>query len=246
MHRLAKLGFTHSYTYFTWRNTKQELREYFTELCLSPAREYFRPNVWPNTPDILPEHLQHGGRAAFMTRLVLATTLSANYGIYGPPFELMEHVPREPGSEEYRDSEKYQIREWNLERADTLAPFIARMNQIRRDHPALQRDETLAWLDVDNDQLLAYAKVSPDGGDVIVVVANLDYYHVQSGWLELPLAKLGVDPALPYRMDDLLGGDSYEWHGPRNFVQLDPYGVAAHVFCIRTQPRTEQRLEKFA
>jgi starch synthase (maltosyl-transferring) len=181
-----------------------------------------------------------------MTRLVLAATLSANYGIYGPAFELMEHVPLKPGSEEYRDSEKYQIREWNLERADTLAPFIERINQIRRSHAALRRDDTLVWLDVDNEQLLAYAKVSADGQDVIVVVTNLDYYNVQSGWLELPLTQLGIDAAQPYQMDDLLGGDSYQWHGPRNFVRLDPYSVASHIFHVRPQQRAEQRLEKFA
>ena len=246
MHRLAKLGFTHSYTYFTWRNAKHELREYFTELSLSPAREYFRPNVWPNTPDILPEHLQHGGRAAFITRAVMATTLSANYGIYGPAFELMEHVPREPGSEEYRDSEKYQIRQWDLQRADSLAPLLKRLNQIRREHRCLQYDRTLRWLDIDNDQLLAYAKVLPGEQDAIVVVVNLDWYNVHSGWLQLPLAELGLDADKPYRMDDLLGGDSYHWAGATNFVRLDPNSIVAHVFRVRRPVPVEQQLDKFA
>ena len=147
MHRLAKIGFTQSYTYFTWRNTRAQLEEYFTELCLGPGREYFRPNVWPNTPDILPEYLQLGGRAAFMTRAVLAATLSASYGIYGPAFELLEHRPRESGSEEYLDSEKYQLRHWDLDRA-RLARHrsSARLNRIRREQPALQRDWGLRFL----------------------------------------------------------------------------------------------------
>jgi len=245
MHRLAKLGFTQSYTYFTWRNTQHELREYFTELCLTPAREYFRPNVWPNTPDILPEYLQVGGRAAFMTRIVLATTLSANYGIYGPAFELMDHLPREAGSEEYLDSEKYQVREWQLDRPDSLAPFITRLNQIRREHRALRRNASLQWLDIDNPQMLAYAKVLPVDDDIIVVVTNLDPYHVHSGWLALPLEQLGIDPQRPYRMDDLLGGDSYLWQGERNFVRLDPNGIVAHVFRLRRHVRSEQQFDYF-
>ena len=139
MHRLAKLGFTQSYTYFAWRNTKRELTDYFTELAHGPGRDYFRPNVWPNTPDILTEYLQFGGRPAFMARLVLAGTLAASYGIYGPAFELAERAPREPGSEEYLDSEKYQLRSWDLDRADSLAAFIGRLNRARRENPALQQ-----------------------------------------------------------------------------------------------------------
>src|SRR5213075_1672163 len=149
MHRLAKLGFTQSYTYFTWRNTKQELVEYFTELTQTASREYFRPNVWPNTPDILHEALHTGGRPAFIVRVVLAATLAANYGIYGPAYELLEHTPREPGSEEYLNSEKYEIRHWYLERSDSLAPLIARVNRIRRANPALQADWSLHFHPVD-------------------------------------------------------------------------------------------------
>jgi starch synthase (maltosyl-transferring) len=245
MHRLAKLGFSQSYTYFTWRNSQHELREYFTELCLSPAREYFRPNVWPNTPDILPEYLQSGGRAAFMTRIVLAAMLSSNYGIYGPAFELMEHAPREPGSEEYLNSEKYQIRDWDLQRRDSLAPFIKRLNEIRRSHKVLQRNHSLRWLPIDNEQMIAFAKVLDGHHDAIVVVANLDPYHVHSGWLELPLHELGIDPQQSYRMDDLLGGGSFLWEGPRNFVMLDPHGVVAHVFLVRRHVRTEQEFDYF-
>jgi starch synthase (maltosyl-transferring) len=244
MHRLAKLGFTQSYTYFTWRNTRAQLEEYFTELCLGPGREYFRPNVWPNTPDILPEYLQFGGRPAFMTRALLAATLSANYGIYGPAFELLEHKPRENGSEEYLDSEKYQLRQWDLQRADSLASFIARLNRIRREQPALQRDWGLRFLAIDNPQMLAFAKT--DGvHDAVVVVANLDPHNAHSAWLELPLEHLGLTHDAPYRMDDLLGGGSFLWQGARNFVRLDPGGVVAHVFAVRRRVRTEKEFDYF-
>ena len=144
MHRLAKLGFSQSYTYYTWRNTKHELTEYFTELCHGPGRDYFRPNVWPNTPDILPVSLQQGGRAAFMARVTLAATLAANYGLYGPAFELLESAPIRPGAEEYLHSEKYERRVWDLARADSLADFIAVLNRARRDNPALHSDADLA------------------------------------------------------------------------------------------------------
>jgi starch synthase (maltosyl-transferring) len=245
MHRLAKLGFSQSYTYFTWRNTQHELREYFTELCMGAGREYFRPNVWPNTPDILPEYLQYGGRAAFMTRVLLAATLSSAYGIYGPAFELMEHEAREPGSEEYRDSEKYQIRHWDLQRPDSLAPFIARLNRIRREHAALQEDWSLQFIEIDNEQMIAYMKTSSRSDDSIVVVANLDPHNPQSGWLQLPLNALGLPSDRPYLMHDLLGGGSFLWQGERNFVKLDPRGVVAHVFAVRRHVRTEREFDYF-
>jgi len=245
MHRLAKLGFTQSYTYFAWRNTKLELQEYFRELSGDPSREYFRPNVWPNTPDILTEYLQLGGRPAFVTRLVLAATLSASYGIYGPAFELMQNRPREPGSEEYLDSEKYQLRHWRLDRADSLKDLIARLNRIRRENPALHTDWNLRFLEIDNDQLIAYAKTDAGGEDTIVTIANLDPHNAHSGWLELPLADFGLKADRPYRMHDLLSGASYLWQGPRNFIRLDPEGVAAHVFRVRRHVRTERDFDYF-
>ena len=162
MHKLAKLGFTQSYTYFTWRNTKQELTEYFTEVTQDPSREYFRPNFWPNTPDILHETLQHGGRPAFIVRAVLAAMAAANYGMYGPAYELQERTPREPGSEEYLNSEKYEIKRWDLDRADSLAPLISRLNTIRKQNPALQSDWSLKLHAIDNDQLLAFSKKEGD------------------------------------------------------------------------------------
>jgi len=243
MHRLAKLGYTQSYTYFAWRNTKHELMEYFTELAHGPGREYFRPNVWPNTPDILTEYLQHGGRPAFSARLLLAATLAANYGIYGPAFELSERVPREPGSEEYRDSEKYELRTWDLERADSLRYLIARLNAIRRDNPALQDDRTLTWVSADNDELIAYVKAMPDLSNTLLIVVNLDPHHGQSGWVDIDLAGLSLEADTPYQVHDLLTDGRYLWHGRRNFVELAP-GMG-HVFAVRRQVRSERDFDYF-
>jgi starch synthase (maltosyl-transferring) len=245
MHRLAKLGFTQSYTYFAWRNTKAELVDYFTELSQGAGRAYFRPNVWPNTPDILTEYLQFGGRPAFMARVVLAATLAASYGIYGPAFELCEAAPREPGSEEYLDSEKYQLREWDLQREDSLAEFIARLNTIRRENPALQHDRGLRFFEIDNDQILCYAKTADGGGNTVLVVVNLDPYHPQSGWVELDLAWLGLEPGAPYQVHELLSGARYLWSGPRNYVSLDPARAPAHVFQLRRRVRTERDFDYF-
>jgi len=248
MHRLAKLGFTQSYTYFTWRNTKRELIEYFTELTLNESREYFRPNLWPNTPDILTEFLQYGGRPAFMLRAALAATLGANYGIYGPAYELMEHQARDAGGEEYLNSEKYQLRRWDLQRADSLSDYITRLNRIRRDNPALQSDWTLRFHDVDNDMLLCYSKsdaTQTDGGDSIVVVANLDPHHAQSGWIELPLEALGMEADRPYQAHDLLSGARFLWQGPRNFIRLDPQASPVHILSLRRRLRTERDFDYF-
>jgi starch synthase (maltosyl-transferring) len=238
MYRLAKLGFTQSYTYFTWRNTKQELEEYFTTLSSPPVADFFRPNLWPNTPDILPEYLQFGGRVAFMIRLVLAATLGANYGIYGPAFELLEHEPREPGSEEYLDSEKFQLRRWDLDRADTLRDFIARVNRIRRDNPALQSDRQLRFHLIDNESLLAYSKSTADGSDSILVIVNLDPHHAQTGWLQLDLTNLGAPDDKSFQVHDLLGGARFLWKGARNYVALDPAHTPAHIFRVRRKVRT--------
>ena len=233
MHRLAKLGYTQSYTYFTWRNTKEELTEYFTELAQGPGREYFRPNVWPNTPDILHAQLQGGEAAVFQSRLVLAATLAANYGMYGPPYELREHLPRGPASEEYLDSEKYQLRRWELARPDSLRPFIAQVNRIRHANLALQADPSLRFLAIDNDQLIAYAKASPDGGNVVVTVVNLDPQQTQSGWLELDPQSIGVAPDHPFQMHDMLSDQRFTWQGGRHFVVLDPHAIPAHILVVR-------------
>jgi starch synthase (maltosyl-transferring) len=245
LHRLAKAGFTQSYNYFPWRNTKRELTQYLTELTREAGREYLRPNLWPNTPDILPEYLQIGGRPAFAARLVLAATLGASYGIYGPAFELCEDRPREPGSEEYLDSEKYQLRHWELGRPESLRGMVARINRIRRDHPALQGDWSLRFHRVDNDQLIAYSKQDPSGDDAVLMVVNLDPHHVQRGWVELPLEDLGMSPHQPYQMHDLLGGSRYLWSGARNYVELDPGVQPAHIFRLRRRVRSERDFDYY-
>jgi starch synthase (maltosyl-transferring) len=245
MYELAKLGFTQSYTYFAWRNTKPELMEYFTELTRTEVREYFRPNLWPNTPDILPELLQYGGRPAFMARAVLAATLGASYGIYGPAFELCEHRALRPGSEEYLDSEKYQLRSWDVTRSDSLKSLIARLNGIRRDQAALQSDWSLCFHHVDNDQLIIYSKATDDLSNIIFVVVNLDPNYKQSGWVDLPLQDFALDPRQPYQMHDLLTGARYLWSGPRNYVELDPQRLPAHIFQVRRHLRTEHDFDYF-
>jgi starch synthase (maltosyl-transferring) len=245
MYRLAKIGFSQSYTYFTWRNSKQELTEYFTELTRTNLREFFRPNAWPNTPDILHEVLQHGGRPAFQFRLVLAATLSASYGIYGPAFELMEHAPREPGSEEYLNSEKYELRQWEIDRADSLAPFIGQVNRIRHEHRALQSNEGLAFHPVSDERLIAYTKRTPDLSDVVLTVVNLDPRQVRSGTLELPLDELGIDPAGAYEAVDLLDGTTHLWQGPRNRIELDPATSPAAILHIRPRLRSEAEFEYY-
>jgi starch synthase (maltosyl-transferring) len=245
MYQLAKLGFTQSYTYFTWRNTKAELTAYFTELTQSDVREYFRGNLWPNTPDILPEYLQYGGRAAFITRLILAATMGASYGVYGPAFELVEKVARQAGSEEYLDSEKYQLREWRLDDPWSLSELIARVNRIRRENPALQSDWSLRFHDVDNEQLICYSKSAGDLSDTVLVVVNLDPAHRHSGWVSLDLPALGLPQNEPYQVHELLGDSRHLWTGPRNYVELNPQMVPAHVFRIRRKIRTERDFDYF-
>jgi starch synthase (maltosyl-transferring) len=244
MHRLAKVGFSQSYTYFAWRNTKAELIEYFTELTANETREYFRPNVWPNTPDILTEYLQIGGRPMFMARLVLAATLAASYGIYGPAYELCENAPREPLSEEYLDSEKYQIRHRDLDRPDSLRDFIARVNAIRHDNAALQFDANLRFHATDNDQLICYSKTIEQAAPMLMVV-SLDPRHRQSGFVDLDLAALGVGPDESFQAHDLLSDGRYLWRGRRNYVELDPRVCPAHVFRLRRRQRTERDFDYF-
>ncbi len=245
MYRLAKLGFSQSYTYFPWRNAKRELTEYLTELTQTSVREFFRPNQWPNTPDILTEFLQIGSRAAFLIRFLLASTLGANYGIYGPAFELMESRPLKPGSEEYLDSEKYQIREWPVDRPDSLREVIALVNKIRRHNPALQTDWTLQFHPVDNDQLLCYSKTAGDGSNLLLMVVNLDPYHTQAGMVDLPLDRLGIEEDRPYQANDLLTGAHYVWNGRRNYVELRPDALPGHIFQMRRRLRVENDFEYF-
>jgi starch synthase (maltosyl-transferring) len=233
MYRLAKLGFTQSYTYFTWRNTKKELTDYFTELTQTEVHEFFRPNLWPNTPDILHEYLQRGGRPAFMARLVLAATLGASYGMYGPAFELCENVPRGPGSEEYLNSEKYEIKKRDLYDPASLRPLISRVNAVRKENRALQSNNGLQFHTIDNDQLICYSKQTADKKNVILTIVNLDFVFKQAGFVELPIADLGIDVRHPYHVVDLLTGERYTWQGSRNYVELRPHELPAHILKLK-------------
>jgi starch synthase (maltosyl-transferring) len=236
MRYLAKSGFSQSYTYFTWRNAKEEITEYFEELTQTDVREYLRPNLFVNTPDILHEYLQHGGRAAFQVRLILAATLGASYGIYSG-FELMEHVPVKPGSEEYLDSEKYQIKPRDFHAAHSLAELIRRVNEIRRGHSALQGDRTLRFHQTDNRHVICYSKRSADGGDVILTVVNLDPHNMQHGFIRLPLGDWGLSPESHVEVRDLLSNERYFWRGEWNYVRLDPESRVAHILHVQVQPQ---------
>ena len=231
MRYLAKCGFTQSYTYFTWRNTKEELTEYFTELTRTPAREYMRPNLFTNTPDILHEYLQQGGRPAFQARFILAATLGASYGIYSG-YELIENIPVKAGSEEYLDSEKYQIRPRDFQQPHSLSELITRVNRIRRDHRALQRDWGLRFHQTDNPHLLAYSKRSEDGQDLLIIVVNLDPFYMQHGFVEVPFAEWGFDADDPVEVVDLLSEERYFWRADRNYVRLDPQLRVAHILTV--------------
>jgi starch synthase (maltosyl-transferring) len=245
MYRLAKLGFSQSYTYFPWRNGKYEIAAYLTELAQTPVREFFRPNQWPNTPDILTEFLQIGGRSAFAIRLLLAATLGSNYGIYGPAFELLEHEPLRRGSEEYLNSEKYEIRTWDLDRGDSLRGLIAAVNAIRNTNEALQSDWSLKFHSTDNDQILCYSKESEDRSNLIVVIVNLDPHYTQSAFVILPLDELQIPQDRAYEAEDLLTGNRFLWHGPRNYVELRPDNLPGHILRIRRQLKAETDFEYF-
>jgi starch synthase (maltosyl-transferring) len=241
MYALGKSGFSQSYSYFTWRTTKWEIESYLTELANVPAIDCMRPNFWPTTPDIFPEHLVGGGRAVFTQRLVLAATLAASYGIYGPSYELMENVPR-PGVEELAHNEKYQLRSWDLSR-ESLRHVMARINRIRRDHAALQDLRSLRFHRTDNDLLLCYSKRR--GDSIVLVVVNLDPHHTHRGWLDLDLDALGIQADATFQVHDLLSGARFSWHGPRNFVELVPDEMPAHIFEVRRFARSENQFEYF-
>lgn len=245
MERLAKLGFSQSYTYFTWRNTKQELTEYLQQLTKTELSEYFRPNLWPNTPDILPESLQIGGRPAFMARLVLAATLGTSFGIYGPAFELQEDTPMKAGSEEYLNSEKYELKSWDIESQKSLAPLIGTVNRARRENAALQNNHELFFHRTDNPYLVAYSKTSIDVSNVVLVFVNLDPFHVQAGWVDLDLGKLGLSTNESFQVHDQITGRRFQWQGRRNFVELSPHEVPAHIFCVLRRVRSEKDFDYY-
>jgi starch synthase (maltosyl-transferring) len=231
MERLAKVGFNQSYTYFTWRQSGWELRTYFEELSTRTV-DFMRPNAWPNTPDILTEQLQTGGPAMFAVRAILAATLSPSWGVYGPAFELLEHLPVRPGSEEYLDSEKYQLRQWDLHRADSLAPLLGRLNRIRREQPALAHLRTLRFHNTSSDALLCYSKTDPaETGPPVLVVVNLDARQRQQGFVDVDLAALGLPYESSYEVVDQLQDRRFGWQGAWNFVDLDP-SAPAHIFRV--------------
>ena len=231
MKTLAKSGFTQSYTYFTWRDSKQELIEYFTELTQTDMREYFRGNLWPNTPDILPFGLQEGGRPAFMIRAVLAATLSSLYGIYSG-FELCENQAL-PGREEYADSEKYQWKERDWNAPGNIKDWIARLNKIRKENRALQFYDNLRFYQADNDAILFYAKMTAARDNIILVVVNLDPHRKQNSYIDVPIDQFGSIDDDVYQVHDLISDARYMWHGRRNYVELDPEIQPAHIFRVR-------------
>ena len=231
MKALAKAGFNQSYTYFTWRNSKLELIEYFTELTQTEMSEYFRPNLWPNTPDILPLVLQEGGRAAFMIRVLLAATLSPLYGIYSG-YELCENEAL-PGREEYLDSEKYQFKERDWNAQGNIKDWITRLNRIRKQNRALQLYTNLRFYHAENDAILFYGKMTDARDNIILVVVNLDPQRKQNSFVDVPIEQFGQMESNDYRVQDLLSGATYTWRGRRNYVELDPEVQPAHIFLVR-------------
>ena len=244
MHALGKVGFTQSYTYFTWRNTKREFLDYLTELLKTQVREYFKPNFWTNTPDILPEHIQYGGKPVFIMRLILAATLSSNYGIYGPPFELCVNEAL-PDKEEYLNSEKYEVRQWDWDSPGSIKEWIARINRIRKENPALQTTWNVHFFEADNDYLFCYGKATQDFSNILLVVVNLNPFHTQSGWIKIPLSTLGIDPKQPYLVHDLLSDDKYIWQGESNYVEINPLISPAHIFRVRKRLKQETDFDYF-
>jgi len=238
MARLAKVGYSQSYSYFTWRNTKQELQAYVSELTSEPLKHFMRANFWPNTPDILHEELQSGDRVKFIIRLVLASTLSSNYGMYGPAYELCEHLPVGEGKEEYLDSEKYEIKQWDLDRPGNIRAEITRINRIRKENSALQQTSDITFLRIESspgnehDQLMSYVKRSADGLNIILAVVNLDHSGTQSGWLRFPLELFGLSHEHSFTVEDLLSGNRYQWNGEWNYVEVNPWNMPAHIFRV--------------
>lgn len=231
MERLAKAGFNQSYTYFTWRNTKKEIEQYMRELTQTEMRYFFRPNFWPNTPDILPPELTYGGETAHLRRLILAATLSSNYGLYGPVYEFGFTQPM-PGKEEYIDNEKYEIRHWDWNAWTKIREVITRVNRIRKENPALQTTWNIEFAETTNDQIVCYCKADRQTGNRLIIAVNLDSHNTQGGHVKLPLEHLGLVSGEQFTVRDLLSGDKYRWQGEWNYVQLNPYEMPAHILLI--------------
>jgi starch synthase (maltosyl-transferring) len=232
MERLGKLGFTQSYTYFTWRESAEEIQHYLEELTTTEMRDYYRPNFWPNTPDILPVHLQQGGETAHIGRVIMAATMSSNYGLYGPVYEFAINTPMAPGKEEYLDSEKYEIKHWDWNAQTKIRDVITKINWIRKENAALQSTWNIKFCKTDNSNLLCYIKTDQDMTSRMIIVVNLDWYNRQSGWVQVPVEELWLDPHQPYQVHDLLTGHHYTWRDQSNFVELHPGNLPAHVFRV--------------
>ena len=237
MQALAKVGFTQSYTYFTWRNFKDELSAYFTELTQSEMAEYFRGNLFANTPDILPPILQQGGRPAFQMRLVLAATLSSVYGIYSG-YELCENAAI-AGTEEYLNAEKYEVKVRDWDGPGNIKAFITRLNAIRRENRALHEYRNLRFYDSDDDNVLFYGKRSHDGGNAILVAVNLDPFEAHQARVRLPLESLGIDPEERFRVHELLTDQRHLWKGPEQLIRLDPEQEPAAIYRVDRFPYTD-------
>lgn len=231
MENLAKKGYHQSYTYFTWRNNKYELMEYMDQLTKTEMKEYFRPNFWPNTHDINPYILQSGHEPQYIIRFVLAATLSSNYGIFGPCYELIEHAAI-PGKEEYLDSEKYEVRHWDWNKRNKLMQVIALVNKARNENEALQFTNNYHSCHISNDQMMAWLKVS--GNNKMIMVVNLDAYNKQNATISIPLHEIGKSEGQPFVVHDLITGEQYTWYGSQNFVELDPYRLPFHLFRIES------------
>ena len=231
MEKLAKVGFNQSYSYFTWRNSKEDFIEYLTEITKTNRREYFRPNFWPNTPDILPVSLENQGEPSFIIRLILAATLSSNYGIYGPVFEF-GHNEAYPGKEEYNHSEKYEIKHWDWTRQTRIKEVIRKINAIRNENAALQSTWNIKFNDTDNQQLISFTKIDQEKQNKLVIVVNLDQNFSQSGWVKVPLHHLGITGNEPFAVVDLLNDARYTWQDEWNYVELHPQAIPAHIFRI--------------
>lgn len=231
MAALAKVGFTQSYTYFTWRVSKEELTVYMNELVSGPSRNYFRPNFWPNTPDILPYHLQHQGENIFIIRLALAATLSSNYGIYGPAYEWHDNVPVQ-GKEEYFNSEKYEIKHHDWKKTNRMTDIITIINKARKENEALQSTWNIQFCLIDNPNIIAYLKATDDLSNVVMVVVNLDPHARQYGYVQLPLSRLKITGRVNVKVYDLLTDDRYTWTQEWNYVELDPYRMPFHLFKV--------------
>jgi|APTNR8051073442_1049403.scaffolds.fasta_scaffold00003_199 starch synthase (maltosyl-transferring) len=232
MASLGKIGYTQSYTYFTWRVSKDELMSYMSELVYGPSRNYFRPNFWPNTPDILPFYLQHQGENIFILRLALAATLSSNYGIYGPPYEFYDNVPME-GKEEYMNSEKYEIKKHDWKRTNRMTDIISIINKTRNEHPALQSSWNIHFCEIGDPNLIAYLKTTDDLSDIVLVVVNLDPNNKHSGYLQLPKGVLKLGDKINVKLHDVMTDEHYTWTQEWNYVELNPYKIPFHLFTVK-------------